>query len=246
MSIIKPEDVEFIFHSYQIFEDKLINILKTIPLSDENKETWSPELVNLFLDVSSLVDSISRYIVSQGKEDDEDIIIKDETGKNISKVVRDLNVIDFENNLFIGSEITTSNVVIYIYPLKVITPYKTYRMDDGWWKIYNLLKHNRIKNYKKANLWNTINSLAALFLLLVRYKEPEFTNALLRYKFIITSYVPEFVHESRVNLSNHFWYDSELFGIGELDRNIPDDLSQINPPLTSRKFQIFFGRYNNN
>lgn len=46
-----------------------------------------------------------------------------------------------------------------------------YKSPD-WWTPYNMVKHERIKNYKKANLKNVINALAGLYVLenyLVKY-----------------------------------------------------------------------------
>ena len=241
---MNPKDVEFIFRSYQIFEKKLIDILRVIPLSKENEVAWSPELVNLFLDISSLVDSISRSIIGGGKDREQTIQIKSNTGAVISKKIGDLNIEDFEFNLFIALGLIDSRVIIYLYPLINIKPYQDYRTENGWWTVYNLLKHNRIRNYDKANLGIVLNALASLFLLLVRYKEEEFSKALFRFDWIETGIVPEFVHSERIKEPWQFWYDTELFGTHEIPENIPEDIRAINPVLTSSKFQKFFGRFN--
>ena len=39
-----------------------------------------------------------------------------------------------------------------------------YKSPD-WWTPYNKVKHERLSNYKKANLKNTLNALAALYIL---------------------------------------------------------------------------------
>lgn len=241
----QPQDVDFVFRSYQIFEKKFLDILKFLPLAKENEKSWSPELVNLFLDTSSLFDSISRHIVGLGKDKDESVEVNDASGASASKKVGDLDINDFERNLFLHIDLLNSRVVVYSYPLKIISPYQNYRSSNGWWKIYNLLKHNRIVNYNKANLVSTLNALAALFLLLVRYKEEEFTKALLRLELLETDYVPEYVHSARINEGYQFWYDSELFGTHELPQNIPsDDITQIQSITASRKFHIFIGHFN--
>lgn len=49
-----------------------------------------------------------------------------------------------------------------------VSPYNS----PDWWSPYNKVKHQRISNYKKANLKNVLNSLAALYILeqyLVKY-----------------------------------------------------------------------------
>lgn len=38
-------------------------------------------------------------------------------------------------------------------------------ISPQWWPHYNDVKHNRLADYKKANLKNTVNSLAALYVL---------------------------------------------------------------------------------
>ena len=162
----------------------------------------------------------------------------------IARRVGDIDVQDFENNLFTDTKVLDARVVVYSYPLKVITPFKNYRQADGWWKIYNSLKHNRIENYKKANLRNTLNALGSLFLLLMRYKDEEFTKALIRFGLLKTSFVIEFVHGERLSHPAQFWEDSELFGAPEMNDYLPEDLSTINPAFASSKFKIFFGRFN--
>lgn len=224
----KPEDVEFIFRSYQIFEKKFEEFLRVLPLTPENEQAWSPELVGLFLDISGMVDSVARHIV----------------GKSAAKKTHELNIDDFEKHLLVKEHILDSRVAVYVYPLKVISPYDGYRVAEGWWKVYSSLKHNRIEHYTKANLSNALNALASLFLILVRHKDEEFTKALLRFNLLRTDYVPEFVHNERIRNGYQFWYDSELFGTHDLAENLPKDISKINPALTSRKFQKFFGRFN--
>jgi hypothetical protein len=225
----KPEDVEFIFRSYQIFEKKFEEFLRVLPLTPENEKAWSPELVGLFLDVSGMVDSVARHIV----------------GKSAAKKLHELNINDFEKHLLTKEHITDSRLVVYVYPFKVISPYDGYRATDGWWDVYNRLKHNRIEHYTKANLANTLNALAGLFLILVRYKDEEFTKALLRFNLINDAgYVPEYIHAERLRNGYQFWYDSELFGTPDVVENLPKDISKINPALTSKKFQKFFGRFN--
>lgn len=43
-----------------------------------------------------------------------------------------------------------------------------------WYNAYNKIKHDRIKNYKKANMENLILTLSALFLLNIYYKDKTF------------------------------------------------------------------------
>ena len=222
---MKPEQVEFIFDNYKLIENKLVIFLETIPFSKENEKVWSPELVSLFVETGNLLDSLSRNLLGGSER---------------------LNIVDFENDLFKINSLLSINIIIYTYPLRVLTPFENYRTnEDGWWHIYNKLKHNRIDNYEKANLVNIINALGCLFLLLTRYKEEEFSKALHRRQWIKTNIVPEYVHTER-NGTNFvpFWCDSSLFGGSDNPTLIPKELEKINPVMTSTKFQRYFGRYN--
>ncbi len=239
-----PEDVDLLFRTYEIFEQKLMDVLKVFPLTLENEKSWSPELVNLFLDINSLIDSIARHIIGQGKDQNGTVQVREPSGTT-SKKIRDFGVEDFELNLFAPEKMLESRVVVYVYPLEIISPFCGYRNDDGWWKKYNLLKHNRITRYRQANLTNTLHALGALFLLLVRHKDEEFTKALLRFDIVKTDLMPEFVHRERLNQPDNFWYDSELFGTPELAENIQsEDVSRIQPWIGSRKLHIYVGRFN--
>ena len=240
-----PYKVEFIFRTYRMLEEKIIDILNFLPFTRENEKSWSPELANLFLDVSSLFDSICRYIISKGREEGK-ILIREKTKEGIKERKRDikkLNIEHFELNLLSPFKILNSRVVFYRYPLIILSPFKRYR-TDGWWKVYNRLKHDRIYNFKQANLKNTLYALASLFLLLCKYKEEEFTKALVRFGWYNSSIVPEYVYEERTRESWKFWYDSNLFGTHEISKNLPNDLSKINPVITSDKFRKYWGKFN--
>ncbi len=248
-SIWRPEDVDFIFQSYQIFETKLSDILQILPFAPENKKTWSPELVNLFLDICSITDSILRNILSQGKENEELVEIKDAQDKIISKKVRCLTIDDLEVNLFSSLGLTSSLIIFLTYPLQVIEPYKDYRKDthneEGWWTIYNLLKHNRIKNYTRANLDNVINALAGLFILLARYKEEEFSRAYFRYDWTEADLIPNFMSPDRTNSQQDwdFWYTTKLFSVSENPKYMTKNVSDIDFNLAGDKCVKFFGKF---
>lgn len=249
----RPEDVDFIFQSYQVFEAKLLEILKIFPFSVENKKAYSPELVNLFLDICSFTDSILRNILSCGKENEENVRIEVKIKKGQRKVafkkVKDLSIIDFETNLFSGLDLINSRVIPIIYPPQIMEPYKNYRKNNchkkGWWTIYNLLKHNRIKNYTRANLDNTIQALAGLFILLVRYKEEEFSRAYFRYEWTEKDLITSFMSSDRINSSKDwdFWYTTKLFTVSENPKYMTKNIADIDFNLASDKCINLFGKF---
>jgi hypothetical protein len=218
-----PEQVEFVFDSYKLLERKLEDFLGILPLSVENEMAWSPNLVSLFVEAGNLLDSLSRTILGGGKG---------------------LDVDDFQKKLFDPMTLLDSRVVIYTYPLRSCRPFENYRSNDGWWNVYNKLKHNRFDHFEKANLVNVLNALGALFLLLTRYEDKEFSLALNRRQWMSNGVVPEFVHYERIHSPHSFWCDSSLFGVGANNSFIPDVLSDINPIFGSPKFRRYFGRLN--
>jgi hypothetical protein len=165
--------------------------------------------------------------------------------------VGDLNVEAFDVNLWRPLHLADSWVVVYrlyaFFPSCAVRPYDGCRSPDGWWTIYNGLKHNRLDNYQSADLINTLKSLGALFLLLVRHQEEAFTKALVRRGWIKSSVVPEFIHSQRSGGGMFIppWIDTELFGVHENYNTIPSqNITQIPPYMASVKFQKFLGRFN--
>jgi hypothetical protein len=240
----EPKDVEFVFSSYEGFEERLLKFLKVIPFDEANDHAWSPDLVSLFIDVCATIDSVSRRIIANGEKENDEIEIKDTDGKTSKRRVRDLNIDDYESSLWGIMDLKNSWSVVYLYilyPDCAINPYSDHRDPDGWWTTYNALKHNRLDNYQQATINNVVVSLSALFLLLVRYKDEEFTRALIRRHWVVTSTVPEFVHGERTKL----WYDSKLFGTHDIPGNISSrDITKIPGYLGSQKFHEFLGRFN--
>lgn len=57
-----------------------------------------------------------------------------------------------------------------IFPYENIDASKPYANLD-WWKDYQSIKHDRIKNVSKGNLSNAVNSLAAYFIILMQLIE---------------------------------------------------------------------------
>ncbi len=227
--------VDFIFQSYQLLEKRLIDILEIFPFTEENKKSWSPELVSLFLDAGGLFISVCKYIFVSSSRGQENKINNFSINTCEDKVLKKYNLFDYR-------------VVLYRYPLGIILPFGSkvkkrysYREKNGWWTIYTDLKHNQINNFKKASLGNTLNALASLFLLLCMYEHEEFTKALIRFRWWETDIAIESAHKIRQSGQEIVWYDSKIFGAGNFLR-VKTKLSKMNPILASRKFRTFFGR----
>lgn len=53
---------------------------------------------------------------------------------------------------------------IELQPFKNWTPHPDYKSPD-WWSPYNRVKHERLENFRNANLKNVVNALAGLYIL---------------------------------------------------------------------------------
>src|SRR3989344_425706 len=110
----QPEDIEFLFSSYHGYEKRLLDLLGVVPyIGDNNKQAWSPELVNLFIGICSTIDSISRHIVGNGAEGAL-VEVMGRGDKRGKKRVGDLKVKDFEQNLWWPLGLNKSFVVVYL------------------------------------------------------------------------------------------------------------------------------------
>lgn len=56
-----------------------------------------------------------------------------------------------------------------------LTPWKNWQNDrtPNWWSAYNKVKHQRSSNFEKANLENTLNAMAGLFLMMLHFYHRE-------------------------------------------------------------------------
>ena len=143
---------------FLVLESDLENLSRYIEFTKDNYKTYSQEMARLLLSAGSEVD----------------VVLKGLCKKNDSR--------------FKGETIDKYRVFLYPkYPkmckLKVrlprfgldISPWDNWQYDKtpDWWRAYNLVKHNRDEHYNLANLKNTIDSLAGLFLAVLYFYKDE-------------------------------------------------------------------------
>ena len=118
-----------------------------------NSRTFSIEYLKQYQAICSELDTISKIICEYlGYRDCKNIkeyteVILDKYGDITSEVVEVLTLKHFE-----------------LRPYEEWTKGEKYK-SPTWWKNYNKVKHNRVKNYKNANLKNVISALSGLYLL---------------------------------------------------------------------------------
>ena len=133
-------------------EEDLHRLSRFIEFTDDNFETYSIELTRILFAASADVDVVAKQLCEQVRP-----------GCNVSNInnYKDVLVTDLP-------VLTETEVQIPRHGLTLI-PWANWSGDSNpdWWRAYNDVKHNRHARYQSANLKNTLNAIAGLFLLLL-------------------------------------------------------------------------------
>lgn len=152
----KPKLVHWNY--FLAFDSDAEKLSRYIEFTKKNEETYSIELVRLLLSAASEVDVVAKLLCNKKKPG--------EKPKNMD---------DYRNILNpIFPKIKDMKIQIPRYGLD-LTPWEKWNKNKNpiWWKDYNGVKHRRDKDFQKANLKNTLNSIAGLFCLLLYYYRDE-------------------------------------------------------------------------
>lgn len=93
----------------------------------------------------------------------------------LKSICKEINIVSVANNMeqytneilsvwsgIVGQKVKLGDVELQPFLNWSASP--SYQSPD-WWTPYNKVKHERLANYKKANLKNTLNALSALYIL---------------------------------------------------------------------------------
>lgn len=141
------------------FDSDAEKLSRYIEFTKENNKTYSIELVRLLLSAASEVDVVAKLLCNK--------VSPDENVRDMADYRRILNT-KFP-------KIKKMKIQIPRYGLD-LTPWKNWNKIDRtpiWWKAYNNVKHQRDMKFQKANLKNTLNSIAGLFCLVLYYYKDE-------------------------------------------------------------------------
>lgn len=145
---------EFIRTYWQYYislENKFIDTLNYVELSEDNFNTYSNTYIMLLQAIGSEMNALFKELCHFEKSEN----------KNIS---------DFAEGILAEfPEIVNCKINVIGYDIS-FQPFKEWNVDKPgrsleWWKAYNNIKHNRIGFAKDASLRNVLYSLGALMLL---------------------------------------------------------------------------------
>lgn len=156
------------YWSYYLSIEKMLkDTERYVAISYENKDTYSIEFTKIILLACSEIDSIFKIICKlKGdiKEDD-----KKYKMKAYAIILEEFDE-QKEFTYTIASNTFIEEKVLAVAPFSELDKSKLYG-GLSWWKDYQQLKHNRLQNAIKGNLFNALSSVVAYYILINILKE---------------------------------------------------------------------------
>lgn len=154
---MKRSVFEMHWQYYLSIENMLVKTNQYVTHSDKNKNVYSDEFASIILLSCSELDSLFKQLcINNGIE-------RKDKYFNMKDYVQAIESGD-EFGLATGTR-TINDDNIVIFPFKIIDASKPYA-NLNWWKDYQSIKHDRIKNVTKGNLLNAVSSVAAQYIIL--------------------------------------------------------------------------------
>jgi hypothetical protein len=188
----KSHAADFAVSNLKALEKQVQSCMEYIPFVEDNEKVISPKFIPIILDVCSLIDSIFHQISTEP--------VKRFNLKKYSEMYEPQLELESNISLFLAT------------PVRALIPFAGWtKRPPKWWAAYNVLKHDRLKNYGAATFENAVMGFVALHQVMVRLKE--FVGPFLREGWIDTSDI-----EIVADLSS-------AAHLGALHRNPPRDAS---------------------
>jgi len=147
-------------------EQEIIKISHFISIDERNFDTFSLELLKIYLSVCSEVDVVARLLSK--KIDLKTYLEKTKNDKKFKNMDTYRNIINLHY-----PAISKVSIKIDLYKIN-FKPWNNFSKNENpeWWQQYNKVKHIREEFFHQANLGNTLNSLSGLLVLLNYYCHP--------------------------------------------------------------------------
>jgi hypothetical protein len=157
---------EFAVSNLEVLEKQLQSCMEYVPFVEDNQKVISPKFIHIVLDACSLIDSIFHQL-SDGAR-------KRSNLKKYSEMHEPQLELEAAISLFLSM------------PIRALTPFAGWtKCQPEWWTAYNMLKHDRLKNYTAATFQNAVLAFVGLHQVVSRLKQ--FMGPLLRASWIDTT-----------------------------------------------------------
>jgi hypothetical protein len=135
--------------------------VRYVAFDRRNYRTHSIEYLRLLLDAGSEVDALAKLYCKRRK-------------RRLPKGA----TIRHWRGIILGETPAFPDIIITVFQWHPFTPWKSWKgsppKNPTWWTAYNEVKHDRLKNFRKANLENVTLALCGV---------AAFANVLFHYKF---------------------------------------------------------------
>jgi len=152
-------------------EKNLYEFLGFVPYCDEHKNVWSPQLLTIFFDVCSQLDSLWSWEIDKNKR---------------NPIRKNPCIVDYF--IHFGSDIASKWAVFWGGSGEKVQPFSPWSslsvsnftqatwesrkdLELEWWKAYQNVKHNRIKNQEEAKLKYVVEAICGMFLAIIRCED---------------------------------------------------------------------------
>jgi hypothetical protein len=236
-----------VIHWYEDVEDRLLEFLRFVPLTDANLSVTSPPLAGVITEACNILDSVFREVSPP---------VVTVAGKAIPR--DDLDITDFAKLYAARFDLPNTKSIALVSPPRYVIPFDVWAaVASGggpykpapWWTAYTKLKHNRIAEINRATLESTVQSVCALHQVIARL--PEFARASMRHGWLQSGmrlsveYVVEQLEKGGRTPDPHL-VETKLFAtpVGRPDQ-FPTNLSDFHTMnyVCSARLLRFFGRH---
>lgn len=139
-------------------EDDVVRLSRYIELTSANFSTYSLELARILFSAASEIDVVAKQLC-----------------RKLDENTRADGILRYREEIVLSyPKITEARVLLPKYGLS-LNPWEQWGENQSpfWWKAYNNVKHHRHTSYSEANLKNSLNATAALFILLLFFYREE-------------------------------------------------------------------------
>ncbi|MBE6247760.1 MAG: hypothetical protein E7106_00705 [Prevotella sp.] len=165
---------QFFWNAYKRLEKEVLALSEYIQFSDDQLMIYSPRISDLLVRTAIEFESLAKelYYANGGvKPVDRDLYFDtDCMGLLESKWLLSKKTIYINTPYFYFSDPANTTLT----PLH--NTFKRRKSASKWQRAYHAVKHDRIHNLKKGNVFNLINALGALYILNIYYKDAKFDN----------------------------------------------------------------------
>lgn len=189
----KEEILKLYYSQYQLLEKRLIELSEYVTIHPSNYSTFSQQFISIFLSICSEIDSLLGEFCKIIQPDNK----KTFTIADKIKII----IFEYPNlkNLRVQTKFPFETIDLVPFAKYKPNNKEEQEFSEWWWSDYNKVKHNRSEktknkrhnnqteqsengrqteqskngryNYQKANLKNVLNSMAALYVIIYKFKE---------------------------------------------------------------------------